>query len=136
MMVEEIRTSALKVPRNSAESLIVTRGPFVTRVVYSKSGQSRPQLKGVQSPPQQRNHRGGSPATWMTGTRADSAKACLEGAWRGGQARLPQKNESGDLGSCDISPRHFGYLDPLSQPPLSQSQLQPYIWREKETYEG
>ena len=40
------------------ESLIVTTGPCVTRVAYSSSGQPKPQLRGVQSPPQQRNHRG------------------------------------------------------------------------------
>ena len=32
------------------ETLIVTTGPCITRVAYSKSGQPKPQLGGVQSP--------------------------------------------------------------------------------------
>ena len=41
------------------DSLIVTTGPCVTLVPYSNSGQPKPQLRGVQGPPPQRNHRGG-----------------------------------------------------------------------------
>ena len=65
------------------ESLIVTTGPCVTRVAYSNSnsGQAKPQLRGVQSPPQQRNHRGG---VGMQGGRLPPQAPPRRGGWGAG----------------------------------------------------